>query len=246
MRRAPLLLGALFLVAIPATAADKTPLAALKESPAAIASPTGGKTTTIPGLALEARPPYTRQEWLAKAATKDGYCIVSMNSTMQLNETSWSPAGDGQELWRVVTKEDKTTLERTTFGVDVPNRTVSLVRRVSVELREVARSPEGVVVWSFRLGPEVIVIATGAYSGTEEAKKTEDGDGSLPFMSSDCKFGAIRLDARRANVGVVGQLSGSLATEGKEGPTFIVYASISRVGRDPEPRLAVRVRMNKP
>lgn len=226
-----------------ASAAEKTPIAALKESPAPATDVSAAKPVdAIAGFTLEARPPSTRQLLIGKAATKQGYCLVGFENQLRMSESSYEPGQRGEELWRLVTKDDKTTLERTTFTVDQATRALAVVRRTSVELREVARTPEGVVAWGFRSGAEVFLVATGAYSGLEAIKKTDDSE-VLPFMSSDCTFGAVRLDARKAEAGVAGQLSGSLASEGKEGPTFIVDASIGRVGRDREARLAVRVRV---
>lgn len=228
-----------------ATAADKTPLTALKEAPApASNSGRGTSVASIAGLTIEGRPTGSRQEWVGKAATKQGYCLVGLENQLRMTEQSWAPGERGEELWRLVTKDERTTLERTAFTFDKTSRELAVVRRTSVELREVARAVEGVVVWAFRSGGEVVVVATGAYSGLEAIKASDDND-TLPLMSSDCAFGAVRLDVRKADAGVTGQLSGSLAAEGKEGPSFVVDASISRVGRDRDARLAVRVRVAK-
>lgn len=244
--RASLLALAFVATTTGASAADKTPIAALKESarPASDGAH-GTSVASIPGLTFEARPPHTRQEWIGKAATKQGYCLVGFDNQLRMTEQSWAPGERGEELWRLVTKDEKPTLERTAFTFDKTSRELTLVRRTSVELREVARAPEGVVVWGFRSGGEVFIVATGAYSGLEAMPTSSDND-VLPLMSSDCAFGAVRLDLRKADAGVTGQLSGSLGTEGKEGTAFVVDASISRVGRDRDARLAVRVRVSKP
>ena len=244
--RGTLLALALVASTADATAADKTPLAALKEAPSpASDGARGTSVASISGLTLEARPTGSRQEWIGKAATKQGYCLVGFENQLRMTEQSWAPGERGEELWRLVKKDDKATLERTAFTFDKTSRELAVVRRTSVELREVARAAEAVVVWGFRSGGEVFVVASSAYSGLEAIKTPDDND-ILPTMSSDCAFGAVRLDLRKADAGVTGQLSGSLATEGKEGPSFVVDASISRVGRDRDARLAVRVRVAKP
>jgi hypothetical protein len=64
--------------------------------------------------------------------------------------------------------------------------------------------------------------------------------------SSDCPFGIARLDTRVAAAGTVAQLRGTLPSEGtgkaKVTPRFTADVSLSRLARDREPLLAVRVR----
>jgi hypothetical protein len=137
-------------------------------------------------------------------------------------------------------------LERTHLAFDPPSATLTATTRSQVELHEIARSVDGVVVWAFREGGDIIVLARNVDRG-QESRKEADDEGMFPFVSADgCPYAGARLDARKPELGAFVQLAGELPAQGtgkdKVTPRFFIDASLSRVARDPEPRLAVRVR----
>jgi hypothetical protein len=165
--------------------------------------------------------------------------------------SSWGTSSKGSasdlDLDRLVEKDGKATLERTRVHFEPSDATLTTKGRSQVELREVARTPSGVVVWAFREGRDVVVIARNVERGVESPRPGAE-EGMFPFVSADgCPFAGARLDGRHAENGSVAQLSGALPSVGtgkdKVVPRFIVDASLSRVGREQEPRVAVSVRM---
>ncbi len=67
------------------------------------------------------------------------------------------------------------------------------------------------------------------------------------FASSNCSFGATRMNAASIAAGAVAHLSGERTPDPK-GPreVFAVDISASKLSRDPEPMLSVRVRKLEP
>jgi hypothetical protein len=210
------------------------------------------KPAAIPGLALTSKDGPDATRWHeVKAATGRGYCIQS-----QTGSTGWSSsrgvssrgAAEELDLVRLVEKDDKATYQLTRVHFDPPSGTLTATSRWAVELTEIARTPAGVVVWAYRDGKDVVVLARNVDGGVASRPPAGGDDAPFPFVSVDgCAFAATRLDGRKPESGAVAQLAGSLPARGtgkeKVVPRFIVDASLSRVTRDPEPRLAVRVRL---
>jgi hypothetical protein len=157
-------------------------------------------------------------------------------------------AAEVLDLDRLVEKDGKATLERTRVHFDPAEGTLTATGRSRVELHEVARTPAGIVVWAYRDGNDVVVLARNIERGQESAHAGPD-EMIFPFVSAEsCPFAGGRLDAAKPEAGSALQLVGNLPARGtgkeKVIPTFIVDASLSRVARDPEARLAVRVRVH--
>lgn len=240
------------LVSPPAKAGTTAPLSAL----AALAAPAPLRTpespTSVPGLVLKSKdgPRETRWHDLT-AATGRGYCFQSTEGGLSWSGTKGSTSRSTAEdfdLVHFVEKEAKVTLERTRVHFDPPSGALVATGRSSVELEEVARTPSGVVVWAYRDGRDVVVMARNVERGIEARRPTSGDDMSVPFVSSDgCPYAGARLDGRKPETGSMAQISGNLAAQGKGKdkvvPRFIIDASLSRVARDPEPVLAVRVRV---
>ncbi len=192
----------------------------------------------------------TRATW-HEMSTRGGTCIAPSWGRLT-NE--YSSAVDEKDekpsyLERLVQKDGKTTLERQRFTFAPKEGTLAVSPRVSVALQEVARA-EGVVVWAFRDGKDVVLVSRAFDGGYESAHKSPEEEGGFSFIGADgCPFAEARLDATAAKTGAAAELHGQLPKRGKGKdavtPTFTVYASLSRLSRDPEPTLAVRVRVKE-
>lgn len=184
-------------------------------------------------------------------ATAKGYCVLpSWGLRLTDTNSSSSDEADPTFIYRLADKDGKTTLEKTRFTFDAKAGTLKVGRHVSVELSEVARS-QGVVVWGYKEGFNIVLVARGVDGGTESAHPDDKtGAGAFPFVGSDgCPYAMARLDASAAKSGAIAQLTGALPTRGKGKdavtPKFVVDASLSKLSRDPEPVLSVRVRMRE-
>lgn len=204
--------------------------------------------TTIPGLTVKSKDGYGASRWHdLVAATGRGYCIMTWDGGarwMSTWGTSSRSTADDLDLDRLVEKDGKVTLERTRVHFDPTDASATATGRSQVELHEVTRTAAGIVVWAYRDGREVVVLARNVERGLESAR----GDESFPFVSNEgCPFSGMRLDGRKPEAGTIGQLTGVLPAQGtgkdKVTPRFIIDASVSKVARDPEPMLAVRVRV---
>ena len=249
--------AAAVLVPSEARAGTTSPLSALAVMPPA---PAPGKVietpyppAAIPGVTVKSKDGYRDTKWHdLNAATSRGYCLVSKEAGYRWM-SSWGTSSRSNaediELDRLVEKDGKVTLERTRLHFDPSDASLGATSTAHVELHEVARSPAGVVVWGFREGRDVIVLARNVDRGIESRPAGTD-ESAMPFVSAEgCPFAGARLDARRPEDGSVAQLNGALPARGtgkdKVVPQFMVDASLSRVARDPEPRLAVRVRVRE-
>ena len=207
--------------------------------------------TPVPGLTLTTKD-HGRTTWYDLAAsTGRGYCLAQKESGYRWMGTYGATANgatEDLELDRLVEKDGTATLERTRVHFDPPSGTVTATGRSQVELTEISRNPAGVVVWAYREERAIVILAKRVEGGVESHQIGSAGAGA-PFVSVDgCPFAGARLDARKPEAGAFVQLTGALPAQGtgkdKTVPKFIVDASISRVARDPEPVLAVRVRMH--
>lgn len=247
-------LGAVAFVPSWAAAGTTTPLSSIATLPAARPLKTPEAPAAVPGLTLKSKDSPREARWHElTAATGRGYCIQSYEGgpswSSSRGASSLSTAED-LDLVRLVAKDGKVTLERTRVHFDPPSGSLTAMSRASVELKEIARTPAGVVVWAYREGKDVVVVARDVDRGIESRRSADEGDVS-PFVSADgCPFAGARLDGRKPAAGTVAQLTGNLPARGKGKervvPRFIVDASLSRVARDPEPILAVRVRLAEP
>ena len=257
-----LVMGAAVLVPSEAQAATTSPLSALAAMPAAptppAAAPGATKVTEtpnppipVPGLTLKTTDGYrgTKMHDL-QAATARGYCLVTREGGLRWM-SSWGVSSRSQtqslELDRLIEKDGKASLERTIVNFDPSDASLSGLGTSRVDLHEVARNAQGVVVWAFRDGRDVVILARKVERGVESRPRDSD-EGMIPFASAEgCPFAGARLDARRPEEGSIAQLSGVLPAEGsgkdKVVPQFTVDVSLSRFARDKEPKLAVRVRM---
>jgi hypothetical protein len=238
---------AALLVSTPSTAGDKAPLSSLPTIPMA-RERTEPESYGVPGLAVKEVRSGSREILELTALARRGYCIVDRERSMGLSASTalWGDEKpDQKELWHLVENDGKATLEQTRLMMVPSQKNAWALSTSSVELREVARS-NGVTVWAYRdRTGDAVLLARGAFSGREvRAKQEETG---FTFVSSDCGFGAVRLDATSAKAGAIAQLRGSLPPVGtgkdKVVPQFVVNGSLAKLARDPEPLLAVRVQL---
>jgi hypothetical protein len=243
------------LVPSEASAGDTVPLSSIAALPRSIKLKTPESPTPIPGLSIKTKEPYAANPWIeVSAATGRGYCMISGEpggGFRWMSATGSSSRGTAEDigLVRLVEKDGKVTLERTDVRFDPANATLTASGRSHVELREVARTAAGIVVWAYRDGHDIVVLTRRAERGVESQSRGDDG-GMVPFVSAEgCPFAGARIDARKPEAGAFAQLSGDLPAKGtgkeKVIPRFLVDASVSRVARDPEPKLAVRVRIRE-
>lgn len=244
--------GALSLLApSEAQAGTKAPLSSLASLPAPTPPRTPETTDAVAGVTVKTKDGYGGTVWHdVNASTGRGYCLATTEGGYRWMR-SWGTSSKGTasdlDLDRLVEKDGKATLERTRVHFDPTDASLTTRGRSQVELREIARTPAGIVVWAFRDGKDVVVLARNVERGVESRHPSTE-DGGFPFVSADgCPFAGARLDARKPDAGSVAQLTGALAPVGtgkdKVVPRFMVDASLSRVARDPEPMLAVTVRV---
>ena len=254
--RASYILGLGFLTAASllapreARAGTRAPLSSLAALPGPVAPRTPEATPAVVGATVKTKDGYGSTRWHdVNASTGRGYCLATTETGyrwMSSWGTSAKSTATDLDLDRLVEKDGKVTLERTRVHFDPSDATLTSKGRSQVELHEIARSAAGVVVWAYRDGRDVVVLARNVERGVESRRPGEE-EGMFPFISSDgCPFAGARLDARKAESGSLVQLVGSLPAVGKGKdkviPHFIVDVSVSRVGRDVEPMLAISVR----
>jgi hypothetical protein len=244
------LLLATMLAAPSASAGTTTPVSALASLPRAVPLKTPEATTSIVGLALKTKDGYRDTKWHdLLASTGRGYCLSSGEGGARWMSTYGSSSRSSAEdldLDHLVEKDGKVTLERTRVHFDPADATLTATGRSQVELHEITRTAAGIVVWAFRDGRDIVVLARNVERGMESPRPQQDG--TFPFISSDgCPYAGARLDARKPEAGTIAQLTGALPAQGtgkdKVIPRFMIDASLSRVSRDPEPMLAIRVRV---
>ena len=235
----------LFAVSSPGAAADKAPLSTLPTLPAPRDRTEPPADRGVAGLTVKVHESNARSYLELVATTSRGYCIAETEMALRLGASTYSVEST-LDLWRLVEADGKATFERTRFGVDSPARDAWMKSKTTIELREVARS-NGVTVWGFReASGDVVLLSRGATRGRETRTRKADDDG-FDFVSSDCTYGAVRLSASAAKKGAFAQLHGALPPVGegkaKVVPRFVVDGSLAKLSRDPEPVLAVRVRL---
>jgi hypothetical protein len=199
----------------------------------------------VPGLSLEERTGYRGKTYYELKVEKGrGYCLASHEFGVRLS-TEASPES-GNELWRFVEADGTATLERTRFAWALETKTLWIQSRTSVALRQVA-SVGTATVWAYRESTgDVMLVARGADRGRQSTQppNAEGGD-VFTTVSSDCTFGATLLSTKLAQRGTSAQLAGSTSTSERgvaNRGAFVIDASVSKLSRDPEPVLAVRIR----
>jgi len=256
---APVLLAALASATLAdaspsATAASSAPLSALGALPALTPVKAAvPQAVAVPGVTLKTTESRRGTKWhQLTAVTARGYCFSAADPAhrwmSEYGTSSSATSTEELDLSRLVEKDGAATLERTRLVIDPAAGTVTARGRSTVALHEIGRSAAGVVVWAFKDGKSVVILARNADHGTESKVKIDDE--TFPFVTSDgCPYAAARIDARDPAAGSFAQLSGNLPPKGagkeKVVPRFIVDVSLSRVARDPEPMLAVRVRVTE-
>jgi hypothetical protein len=245
--RIPMLPAALALLLLTpvATAGERVPISTLPVLPAM--RPLAKPARVVTGMKLDPTKARRGSAGETTAATKAGYCLVHRED-FHLQETD--PAGRDGELWRFVEKDDAATLESTRFEIDAEKQTVTAVARTSIALAKVAREGD-VTVWGYRepVG-HVVLLTARATNGRESSGLGKDEEGMPTFVWSGCSFAVTRIAGKLTTTGAVAELRGWLPPRGegknKVTPEFVVHGSVARVGRDPEPILAVRVLFPEP
>jgi hypothetical protein len=247
------MLGAAVLVSPPASAGKTAPLSSLASLPNPVAPrvPEAGAGVAVPGLTVKTTEANGHgSRWHdVKAATGRGYCISGREGGASWL-SSWGTTDRGTaeqlDLMRVLEKDGKVTLERTRVSFDPPSGSLTSLGRSHVELREVARTSAGIVVWAYREGRNTVVLARNVGRGVESRTLVDSESGMSSFIATDgCPYAGVHLDGRKPEGGTFAQMSGELPAQGKGKdkviPKFVIDASLSRVARDPEPMLSVRV-----
>jgi len=239
------LLGASF-----ASGGTTAPLSTIAALPGPKAMKATEPAASITGLSLKSKDGHRGTQWHdLTAASGRGYCISQKTFSYRWS-TTYGSGSTGQDetldLDRLVEKDGVATLERTSVRFSPVHGTIEAMGRSQVTLTEVTRAASGVVVWAFREDKAIVVLAKRASGGVEGHQLGEEGQ--VPFVSSDgCPFAGARVDAHKPESGSFAQLTGTLPPQGtgkdRVIPGFIIDASVSRVARDAEPMLAVRVRM---
>lgn len=209
--------------------------------------------TSVPGLALKTTDTRSSKWHELTTATGRGYCIQTDQGTGLQWTNNFGSSDRGAtvdlDLVRLVAVDEKVTLERTHVQLEPTKGEIVATGRSQVELHELTRD-NGVVVWAYRDGRHIVVLARNVDRGIEARRATtsEESDPVFPFVSIDaCPFAGVRLDTQKTDRGTFAQLVGSMPAKGtgkdKVTPRFTVDASLSRVARDPEAKISVRVRM---
>ena len=227
MRSLLLLLLALLLPSL--AAADTTPLSVFPDKPVRYAQAAG----SLPAVATVAGSNHT-------VRVTGGACVIydpppywidgDAALTGQSDELE---TGDSSSfgLERLVTRGDTVEIERITasviYGEIVPTA------RSRIPLHPVARL-DGLTVYAYRWGAQIFLVTRS----TGTALRRRDGGLGLE-EASYCGpvYTALRL---RKGSSQVAQIEGTVPRTGKP---YLIDASVTQTGRDPEPLLAVSARL---
>ena len=231
-----------------ANAGQTAPISALPTLPAPKAIK---RIDKVPGLEVKTSEIGRNKDtkW-QELIVKDGFCLGDPESGARWTSgTGASEKNPAQELDlnHLVEQDGKTVLERTKISFDPAAGTVAATARSHVELVEVARGQQGIVVYAYREGTSIVLVARHSDGGTESHTLSGES-GMVAFVSSDCSFAGVRIDARKPELGAIAQMGINIPPpKGDKGPPahFVVDASISKVSRDPEPKLSVRIRQSQ-
>ncbi len=230
--------------------ADTVPLSALpvakiprrpKELPA---RPAHGRT--IAEVATP-QPAWSGGPWVTTERSKAPACMEVEDPTGRTSITS--VFGVTSELapfrvLRLVEEGGKVSLDVVDGWLDPIGNVPRELSHARVELARVASSPLGFDVYAYRTGHEAVFLVPshGALS-YREPSPAENGDGE-PIATSDCGFVRLRLDTARKEGASAMAFDVSPAAWPREDhaskPAHVwISASVSRVARDPEPRLSI-------
>jgi hypothetical protein len=241
------------LVPSEAHAGTTSPLSAIAALPSPTAIKAPEATSPVVGAVVKSRDAHRGTQWHEiTAATGRGYCVAAAEGGHRWLSTYGVSSGSSAEdldVDRLVEKDGKATLERTRVRFEPSSGSLTATGRSHVELREIARTPAGIVVWAYRQGKDIVVLTRNVERGLESRKADPEQSDSSFIFTDGCPFAGARLDARKPESGGFVQLSGNLPARGtgkeKVVPRFIVDSSLSRVTHDPEPMLSVRVRVRE-
>jgi hypothetical protein len=245
VKKAPFPLAALLLT-LPAFAEARTPVSSLATLPAPKPITTAPKADGVKVDAGETLSPWRYVE--AHAAIAQGYCFVSRDPSMMLQVSTMLATTSRNELWHLREAGDSATLERSEYSADLSDNTVHVKGRSTVKLAAVAQA-FGVTAWAFRdTDGAIILLARGGDFGrqAQPPPNPKEDKGFLAFPSSNCSFGATRIDRAVIKTGAVAHLRGNLPKvgEGKSAriSQFSLDVTVGKLTRDPEPMLSVRLR----
>jgi len=231
--RACLLALPLLAALAPAAArAETLPLSALPEKPARYAVAAGK-------LYVEVRS-YSVDRQISDMAAEGAVCLVSNtpaywidgDSPVEGRFTTFSyDSGSTFGVERLIERADGAELER--IAVHTARRYLMPKGRSRIPLHVVAKL-DGLTVYAYRWGSQVYLIARS----TEEASVRTDGNSGL-LGGTECGVLYAMLRVRNGS-SEVAQIRGVVPRTGRR---FLVDASVSQTGRDPEPLLSVTARL---
>lgn len=234
-RRACLLALPLAFALAPApAAAEAIPLSTLPETPARYAAAAGKVHAEVRGYAsntadVAAAPPVCLisnppRYWIdGDAAAAEGrFSTFSFDNGTAFGIERLAIRGDAAELERVAVR----TLQREL----VPEA------RSRIPLLTVAKL-DGLAVYAYRWHAQVYLIA----QSTDDAAVRTDGHVEL-MGPAECGVNYALLWVRNGS-SEVAQIRGRIPRTGKR---YVIDASVSQTGRDPEPLLAVTARLAEP
>jgi hypothetical protein len=238
-----------------AIAVDQLPGAAVK-------LPAATGTVKIPSVVVRRADGSQAAE--VAVDTRKPVCIVQTDvldlGDGQTMEQSWPMANmTGASpflVQRIIERKDGThAFEESRVRIDSDALTLTLEARATTPLAEVARTPEGVVVYAFRRGNAAFIVTATREGATSRAgwsaidEKLSDTMGTSPFAFSPCGMAVtkVSLDGRGAAATISDRRPGAQkktkeASGVRRPDGFVVHASVSRVARDPAPVLSVTVR----
>jgi hypothetical protein len=194
----------------------------------------------VPGVTVKAEK-GSRVEYYT-AHTAPGYCLAYTGFGMQLTNI-WSTTvkeEDQVSLVRLVEKDGKASLEESRFTFDSNLSGVGASAKTTVPLTEVAKTAD-VTVWAYRQGKTITLVTRGVMSGMESPPPMTDADAMISSVSNDhCAFTLARLDTTM-QAPVAHLVRDTEPKKGEATTRTIIDASVSKVARDPEPLLAVRI-----
>jgi hypothetical protein len=232
--RACLLLALPLAVALaPAAASAETfPLSALPEKPARYAVAEGKLHIEVRGYSVDRK--------VSDIATEAPVCLVSNppaywidgDSSVEGRFTTFSyDSGSIFGVERLVERGGTAELER--ISVRTQRRYLDPTGRSRISLHVVGKL-DGLTVYAYRWASQVYLIARSS----EEASVRTDGSGNL-LGGTECGVLYTMLRVRNGS-SEVAQIHGVIPHTRKR---YLVDASVSQTGRDPEPLLSVTTRV---
>ncbi len=232
-------------LALSAHASPAVPLSTLPRLASVASSDASGK---LGWLKVEARQEggHAALELTVKDAST---CFDDNGGRLERTAYAYGTSSNEVDVFRLLEARDGTMLERMRLSALATTKEVTVMSRTRVKLREVRRSPNGeVLVWAFRDPRGVSIVSRTSRQAQVVSAVELDAAGPTSVVTvQNCGFAMARMTPRAPALGAVAQIAGSLEPRGKGKervvPRFVVDASVSRVTRDPETLLAVRIRL---